>query len=215
MNRALALLSEICFENVSSLSALSRAVDLSPATASRLLRSLCLHGYVERSEDGSYGTGPRMAQLGAMALSRESLVSAALPAMRRVAKETTESCYLTVLGAGETALHIAIVEGTQSVRHVSWVGRTIPITGTAAGLILESNNCGSSYVVVADGVEPDVTSIAAPVIAGDRVVAALSCLVPDYRLQDATRAGEIGATLSCEGAQIFTTQMTTIDTKEG
>ena len=53
--------------------------------------------------------------------------------MEELATETGESVYLSVEGHAATALYIGIVEGTHSVRHASWVGRTVPLDTSAAG----------------------------------------------------------------------------------
>jgi len=47
------------------------------------------------------------------------------------------------------------------------------------------------YVVVERGIEPDVTAVAAPVTSDGRVVAAMSLVVPSYRVTpaDAERHG--------------------------
>ena len=99
-----------------------------PSTALRLLRTLETTGFVSKEEFGTYRPGSRLIQLGAQALSSESLIDLARPAMEKLVSETGESAYLSVEGHGDTALYIGIVEGTHSVRHTSWVGRTVPLT---------------------------------------------------------------------------------------
>ena len=53
--------------------------------------------------------------------------------MEKLVAETGEAAYLSVEGHAGTALYISIVEGTHSVRHASWVGRTVPLDISAAG----------------------------------------------------------------------------------
>ncbi|MCF4121897.1 IclR family transcriptional regulator [Antribacter sp. KLBMP9083] len=202
--RTLALLAVICERGRATLSEASRATDLAPSTALRLLRTLEGAGFVRRDEDASYTPGGRIIQLGAQALSNESLVDLTFPAMKRLADATGESVYLSIVGHHETALYIAIVEGTHSIRHRSWVGGTIPLDGTAAGQALTGATPAGSWALVKSGVESDVTAIAAPIRVGRRVVAALSLVVPSYRLgeDDASRYGDLlvgeVATLSSE-----------------
>lgn len=202
--RTLALLAVICERGRATLSEASRATDLAPSTALRLLRTLEGAGFVRRDDDASYTPGGRIIQLGAQALSNESLVDLTGPAMKRLADATGESVYLSIVGHHETALYIAIVEGTHSIRHRSWVGGTIPLDGTAAGQSLTGAIPAGSWALVKSGVESDVTAIAAPVRVGRRVVAALSLVVPSYRLgeDDASRYGDLlvaeVATLSSE-----------------
>ena len=96
-------------------------------------------------------------------LSNESLIDLAKPTMEKLVAETGESAYLSVEGHGATALYIGIVEGTHSVRHTSWVGRTVPLDKSAAGRALRGRVPDVGYVVVERGVEADVTAIACPV----------------------------------------------------
>ena len=64
-----------------------------------------------------------------------------------------------------------------------WAGRTIPRRGTALGAALRGGSGHGGYVSRAGAVEPDVTSIAAPVFGVDgQIVAALSVLAPNYRV---------------------------------
>jgi DNA-binding IclR family transcriptional regulator len=87
-----------------------------------------------------------------------------------------------VEGHAATALYIGIVEGTHSVRHASWVGRTVPLNKSAAGRALRGRVPDVGYVVVERGVEADVTAIASPVYSQARIVAAMSLVIPSYRL---------------------------------
>lgn len=193
VDRALILLGIVCDRGQVSLTDAARAAELSASTALRLLRTLEAQGFVRRVDDGGYTPGTRIIQLGALALSNESLVSLAEDAMARMVEATGESCYLAIRGAGDTAVYIAIVEGTHSVRHASWVGRSIPLSGSAAGAVLTGHVDADGYVVVVQGVEDDVTAIAAPVIVGHRTVASLSIVIPSYRVTEAeaTRVGEL------------------------
>jgi IclR family transcriptional regulator, acetate operon repressor len=204
IDRALGLLGIVCDADGIPLAEVARRAVLSASTALRLLRALESHEFVRRDDTGMYRAGPRLVQLGAAALSDDALVAQARDAMRRVAERTTESCYLSVFGASNTAMHVAIAEGTQSIRHVGWVGRSIPIEDTAVGHVLLGRETGSSgYVVVAEGAEKDVTAVSAPVRAGNRVVAAMSCLVPSYRLTDPADVARIGEALVAEADSVY------------
>ena len=194
--RVLALLAVVCEHGRANLSEAARATDLAPSTALRLLRTLEGAGFVRRDEDAFFTPGGRIIQLGAQALSNESLVDLTRPAMKVLAEATGESVYLSTVGHHETALYIAIVEGSHSVRHRSWVGGTIPLDGTAAGQALTGAVPPGSWALARSGVESDVTAIAAPIRVGRRVVAALSLVAPSYRLgeDDESRFGSLLAT---------------------
>lgn len=182
VERALGLLAIVCDSGSSSLAEASRATNLAPSTALRLLRTLEVSGFVRRHDDGTYRPGSRIMQLGAQALSNDSLVDLCHPAMKQLVEDTGESVYLSVEGHRSTALYIHIIEGTHSVRHTSWVGRTIPLESSAAGAVILGRTPPTGYVVVERGIEPDVTAIAAPVRSDSRIVAVMSLVIPSYRV---------------------------------
>jgi IclR family acetate operon transcriptional repressor len=122
VERALALLATVCDRDGANLADTARSCDLAPSTALRLLRTLETSGFVRKDELGVYRPGTRIIQLGAQALSNESLIDLGKAAMEELATDAGESVYLSVEGHAATALYIAIVEGTHSVRHASWVG---------------------------------------------------------------------------------------------
>ncbi|MBG6083892.1 IclR family transcriptional regulator [Zhihengliuella flava] len=212
VDRALALLGAVCDAGSLSLAEAARQTGLSASTALRLLRTLESSGFVRKQDDAGYLPGMRIVQLGAQALSHESLVSLAAGPLRRLVAETGESAYLSVPASGALAdqhsIYIAMEEGTHSVRHASWVGRSIPLGGTAVGAVLRGQTPSAGYVVVDRGVEKDVTAIAAPVVVGDgdeaRIVAALSVVVPTYRITEEL-TGQIGAAVAAEAAHLLTT----------
>ena len=70
-------------------------------------------------------------------MGRQNLVAMAEPSLQRIVAETGESAYVSVHGPGDTALYVAMVEGTHSVRHAGWVGRTVALKGTAVGSALQ------------------------------------------------------------------------------
>lgn len=201
VERALALLATICDRGGANLVESARDCDLAPSTALRLLRTLETSGFVTKDDVGLYRPGTRIIQLGAAALSNEPLVDLARPAMTELVEKTGEAVYLSVEGHRRTALYIGIVEGTHSVRHTSWVGRTVPLDGSAAGIALSGSIPGDGYVVVERGVEADVTAIASPVYSQARVVAALSLVVPTYRVT-AEQAAEHGRLLAIAAAVV-------------
>jgi urocanate hydratase len=125
-------------------------------------------------------------QLGATALGRHSLVELAQPALQRIVEQTGESAYLVVRGTGDTALYLAMAEGTHAVRHTSWVGRAIELADLAVGAALRGDVPDSGYVAQRDRIEPDVTAIAAPVRRPGGIAAAVNLLGPTYRIDEET-----------------------------
>lgn len=195
VERALALLSQVCEHESSSLSDCARRTGLPASTALRLLRTLVGAGFVSRNDEGVFTAGPRMIQLGATAIGSDTLVRLATPALHRIVSRTGESAYLSVRGADATAIYVAMAEGSHSVRHTSWIGRGVPMHGLAIGRVLLDDVPAGRYVAERDTLEPDVTAIVAPIHYPGGVAGALSVLGPTYRIDDATmhRYGEIVA----------------------
>ncbi|MHA7282290.1 IclR family transcriptional regulator [Arthrobacter sp. TMS2-4] len=202
VERALVLLGAVCGAGSLTLADAAREADLSASTALRLLRTLEGTGFVRRDVTGAYRPGLRVVQLGAQALGHESLVSLAEPALDRLVELTGESAYLSVPSHDGEGVYLAMREGTHSVRHASWVGRSIPLAHTAVGAVLTGGPPDGGFVVVRDGVEADVTAIAAPVSPGGRTVAALSVVVPSYRITEA-EAHRLGSLVAREAAALL------------
>ena len=92
VERALALLASVCERGGANLADSARDCDLAPSTALRLLRTLEAAGFVSRDDErGTYRPGARLIQLGAQALSNESLIDLATPTMERLVADTGES----------------------------------------------------------------------------------------------------------------------------
>jgi urocanate hydratase len=190
VERALALLAEV--------------VGLPPSTALRLLRTLEAAGFVRRGSDGWFRAGTRLIQLGAAAFGRQELVRLGEPALQRLVEATGESAYLSIAGPGDTAIYVAMVEGTHPVRHTSWVGRAVPMAGLAVGRALRGPVPPEGYVAERDGSDPDVTAIAAPVLRPGGVAGALSVIGPTYRIDDATMHA-YGAAVRAEAGALSAT----------
>jgi IclR family acetate operon transcriptional repressor len=184
VERALGLLSEVCAEGSITLSECARRAQLPASTALRLLRTMEGVGFVARDDDGAFRAGGRLIQVGAVALGRQSLVRLAEPGMQRIVAATGESSYLAIAGPGETAIYIAMVEGTHAVRHTSWVGRSILREDLAVGRALRGAVAAPGYVAERDRHEPDVTAIVASIRRPGGIAGALSLLGPTYRIDD-------------------------------
>jgi IclR family acetate operon transcriptional repressor len=201
VERALTLLATVCGGQASTLAECARLTDLPASTALRLLRTLEQKEFLARDEDGGYRAGPRMVQLGAQALGHEQLIPLCAPALQSIVGATGESAYLSVRGPGASALYVSIVEGTHSIRHSSWVGRTVPLEGSAAGAVLLGRVPDRGYVSLRSAVEKDVTAIAAPIRRPGGIAGALSIVGPDYRLDQAT-AERYGQLLAREASAV-------------
>ncbi|HJL90525.1 MAG TPA: helix-turn-helix domain-containing protein [Acidimicrobiales bacterium] len=186
--RALNLLDAVITAGSISLGDAASAVDLPTSTALRHLRALEHDGYLNRDPHGMFSVGPTFLRLALTSL-REGpaahLTKAARPHLDRLAEATGESAYLAVRERSR-AVYIATAESARAIRHVGWVGRTVPLTGTAVGATLTGT--GEATVLRNTGsVEPDVAAAVAPVLGTEgTVVAAISVLGPSSRLDNAS-----------------------------
>lgn len=201
VDRALDLLTAVCDGHGLLLSDCARQVGLAPSTAFRLLQSLTAKGFITRDQAGAYRPGPIMMRLGAASLSQDNLVWVSRRWMRAVVESTGESVYLAVEDPTGFALYIQVIEGTHSVRHANWVGRTVPLARSAVGRALSGDVVPGTFVVEEAGVEPDVTAIASPISTNGHVIAALNLVVPSYRVKNGTTQ-RYGAALAESAAAI-------------
>ena len=182
VERALTLLAAVA-EGGGTLSELARTAELSPTTASRLLGTLVQRELVRRDEHGRYQAGTRLRQLAAATLREDPLYELAGPHLEALAEETGETANLAIAADEDRIVYLRQVVSHRLVQTAGWAGRTVPRRGTAVGEALLGAVGGSGYVARMGAVEPDVTSIAAPVYRADGEIAgALSVLAPSYRV---------------------------------
>lgn len=201
VDRALELLALVCEGDAPSLSECARRSRLPASTALRLLRTLEVRGFVRRDEYGGFIPGTRVLQVGAQALSRQGMVRLSEPGLRRIVAATGESAYLSMRGPGDSAVYVAVAEGTRPVRHTSWVGRSVPMDGLAVGVVLAGRTPPSGYVAQRDRNEPDVTAVVAPVVWRGGIAGALSLLGPSYRIPE-ERMQEFGCIVRAEAGLV-------------
>jgi len=165
----------------------ARAVELTPSTTLRQLRSLEGAGFAARTDDGRFVPGPEL-----LRIARSLAASAALPrlaesVLAELSIATGESAYLAEPSSRTHAVYSAMEAGTHAVRHVSWLGQRLPRRGTAAGAALAGKIDTDGTAVRCDAVEPGVTAVSAPVFdANGAIVGALSVVGPSFRLVGAT-----------------------------
>lgn len=169
-----------------SLSTAAKATELPSSTALRHLRVLGDHGYVVRNDRGDYTVGPSLIRIGLAAFRTgpfARLIEAAQPHMEQLVAATEESAYVAVRD-GTEAVYIATVESPRAVRHVGWVGGSVPVEGTAVGEALTEQPGGLPDVYYNEGaVEADVAAVCAPIHGANRVLGAISLLGPVERLR--------------------------------
>jgi DNA-binding IclR family transcriptional regulator len=169
--------------------------------------------FVSRDAGGDFHPGARSFRFGAAALGRNQMIKAAEAALQRLCARCGESTYLAIGSGPDRAVYIAMAEGTFSIRHAGWVGRTVPLEGTAIGAALQGDIPECGYVVVRSSVEEDVTAIAAPIRWIGGIAGALNVVGPSYRL-DPQRSRDVGIAVAAEARTIARTLYPTHDTSE-
>lgn len=186
--RVLALLDAVVAGGELSLTAAASQTEMPASTALRHLRVLTDRGYLVKDAAGSYSVGPAFVRTALASLQSgpyARLRAAAQPELERLVETTEESAYLAVRD-GDAAVYIATVEGRRAIRHVGWVGRSVPIDGTAVGEALVAGalapGARPTPIFNTGAIEPDVTAVCAPVHGNSGAIAALSVLGPADRL---------------------------------
>ena len=197
--RVLSLLDTVVTEGSVGLSAAALETGIPISTALRHLRVLTSHGYLIRDDLGRYSVGPGFVRIALSAFRSgpyARLTAAAQPMLDGLAATTEESAYLAVRDGSE-AVYIATVESRRAIRHVGWVGKTVPLEGTAVGeaLTSESRRPGDRPIPIFNtgAMEPDVTAVVAPIHGSAGVLGAFSVLGPAERIVGERLARTAGA----------------------
>lgn len=168
-----------------TLSEAARLTGLPISTVSRLLATLEGAGFLRRSAFG-YACGTRLMQIGLNALKNISSYEVAEPHLLSLTEITGETCYLGIPGDDESVVYVRQSMSPKSIRHSVWLGRAVPLQGTAIGAAMRGNVNGDGYAATRQTLEPDVTAIAAPVRnAEGAIIAAINLTGPSYRISDA------------------------------
>jgi len=115
---------------------MAQQLGLHRSTTSRLAATLAVAGYLESAgEPGRYRLSGRLAALGELAAAAGDLRRAALPYLQGLVRELGETGHLGVL-EGTEAVTIEVVDGWQTVRMHSWVGKRSPAHCSSMGKAL-------------------------------------------------------------------------------
>jgi DNA-binding IclR family transcriptional regulator len=118
-----------------SVSEIARRLDLHKSTVSRILSTLADEGIVwQNSRSGHYALGLGLVELAGVALGQIDVRAASMPHIERLAAEVGETVTVSV-AAGNEAVTVADSASRHTVRHVSWIGRRIPLANTAPGKV--------------------------------------------------------------------------------
>ena len=115
---------------------IARRIDIDKSTASRIMKTLAIYGYVEQSsETRRYTLGPRLVRLGQSLLNRTPLRDQARPYLRELVAQTQECAHIAVR-ANDQVLYLDQVEAAASLRVSTGVGTLAPLHCTALGKVL-------------------------------------------------------------------------------
>ena len=115
---------------------MAQQLGLHRSTTSRLAATLAVAGYLEPAgEPGRYRLSGRLAALGELAAAEGDVRRTALPYLRELVRELGETGHLGVL-EGSDAVTIEVVDGWQTVRMHSWVGKRSPAHCSSIGKAL-------------------------------------------------------------------------------
>lgn len=118
-----------------TVSEIARALDLHKSTVSRILATLADEGLVwQDARTGRYSLGLGLVELAGVALGQIDVRAAAFPYLDHLVREVQETVTVTVL-RGNEAVTVAYMPSPHTVRHVSWIGRRIPLATTACGKV--------------------------------------------------------------------------------
>jgi IclR family transcriptional regulator, pca regulon regulatory protein len=116
-----------------TLSQAAEAVDLSRATARRVLHTLVGLGYVEQS-GRQFALSPRIMQLGFAYISSQSWVDRAAPLMKELSERFHESCSAAIL-EGTEIVYVARIPARRIISTVLAVGSRLPAFHSSMGRI--------------------------------------------------------------------------------
>ena len=124
-----------------------------------------------------------MLQLGAAARMSFDIVQLAEPFLERLNAATGENTNLAVRIDARHFTYVRQYMSRHAVRHETWVGRTLPLKGSANGAVLLAKIPADGHVAMHDAIEREVSAVAVPVYGADgEIVAALSIAAPTYRM---------------------------------
>jgi IclR family KDG regulon transcriptional repressor len=114
-------------------SEIARQTQMNKTTVFKLLETLQLIGFVEKSvHDARYKLGFGLIKLAHNSLQSLDIVTLTLPFLEELNKKTDETVHLAVLN-DKDLIYVAKLESTQSVRTISRIGRTAPLYCTGMG----------------------------------------------------------------------------------
>lgn len=158
---------------------ISRIARLSETMTGRMLTALVESDLLHAEPDGTYSLGLELVSLASRVGWVDRLRIACRPHLVRLRDATQETANLIVRD-GDHALYVEQVESRYSLRHSGWVGRRVPLEGTATGAAFADR---STSHVAAGAFEAGVTAITNAIEVADEG-AAIGITGPSWRLEE-------------------------------
>ncbi|MBA2870360.1 DNA-binding IclR family transcriptional regulator [Anoxybacillus calidus] len=112
---------------------IAKQMDINKSSVYRILSTLVRYGYMEQDEETSrYKLGYKFLEMSSKLLESIDLRKEAKPYLQELEKETNEVIHLVVYDQGEV-IYIEKLEGTETLRMHSKVGKRAPMHCTAVG----------------------------------------------------------------------------------
>ncbi|MEI6725058.1 MAG: helix-turn-helix domain-containing protein, partial [Actinomycetes bacterium] len=158
---------------------IASAAGMSRAAVNRILPFLVESDLLHAEADGTYTLGLELVSLASRVGWVDRLRIAARVHLVRLRDATRETANLIVLD-GDHAIYVDQVESPYALRHSGWVGRRVPLAGTATGAAFDDRT--TSHVAT-DAVETGVTAVtcALDLPAND---AAVGITAPTWRVEE-------------------------------
>jgi urocanate hydratase len=153
--------------------------ELPKSVVDRVLPLLEESDFLHAESDGTYSLGLEIVSLASRVALVDTLRISSRAHLAQLRDATRETASL-IIRDGDHGLYVDQVESRHVLRVGSWVGRRVPLEGTATGAAFADPTTSH---LVRDAVEPGVTSIACALgISGQD--AAISILAPSWRLRE-------------------------------
>ena len=203
-----------------TISHIAKILEISRASAFRLMATFENRGYVEKSTStDKYSIGVTALETSQNLLTSIDLISKAKPIMEKLARECNESVYLCVPKRDEILL-LDMVTSTQKVQVISLTGKRFPSASIAAGKVVLAHSKTNSedltefseirqrgYCFDLDSIDEGITCIAVPIFSKKRRVCGSLCLIgPTFRIADSKANPTLLSELTSAG-QLLSTKL--------
>lgn len=129
---------------ISTIKALSQAMQLPRSTVARSLSCLVRDGYLHKVPYKGYYLGAKLIELGERAAEQQPLVDIARPYLEALAEQTRDTVYFGVLDGGDV-LYLCKLPGKRTLEMRSRTGGRMPALATALGKAMLASKDPSSW----------------------------------------------------------------------